>query len=91
MLGDLLSRIFCRYFRYLQAFFFRACLDVTEPEITVEEVGEEIEVISLGETVKLQDLTLYLKYCKSKALFSCTMGIVILFMHFVARFLLFSR
>lgn len=61
------------------AFYFRACLDVTEPEVTVEELGEDTEVISLGETTKLQDLNLYLKYCKSKALFCCKMEIVILF------------
>lgn len=61
------------------AFNFRACLDVTEPEVTVEELGEDTEVISLGETIKLQDLSLYLKYCKSKALFCCKREIVILF------------
>ena len=54
-------------------------MDVTEPEVKVEELGEDTEVISLGETIKLQDLNLYLKYCKAKALFCCKMEIVILF------------
>lgn len=69
---------FAGIMEWKRLFNFRACLDVTEPEVTVEELGEDIEVISLGETIKLADLNLYLKYCKSKALFCCKVEIVTL-------------
>ena len=52
---------FAGIMEWKRLFNFRACLDVTEPEVTVEELGEDIEVISLGETIKLADFNLYLQ------------------------------